>query len=978
MPPLDQSQLAAQEIQKLIREDWFQPQILRQYLAALKAWQPGQVAAAIDGRPVFLNRITYDLKQFFNSLPPITQQKLAPLGLTSSSFENLPLSPQTLTALDQTLIEISGLPSEAPFDGAKEGSIPANLLELVAEAEAAQKASQITKQPFNLKSQIEKAQQINIYAQQLKVNTTGRLFHLLKESSYVKDLQTIYGRDNVNQLLRNQIASAAQTTITALVINQKALTDPQQATAYFTGQLLKTIKDSEVLRAALAKTDRQTKKDVTQTIKNETEKILSEVQPTVKEFYDQQKTAPLTKKSAKQAAVEIVASASQKAQISLNPLKSARLIQELSKNANQPDKQISIIQRSFPQIPPSQIQAFHSAVQPVVSRLAGLPAKPDSLAHLVLVNRALFPRALIAKLEAGLQAGPAEQAVVLEIANRLNIPFDAALLYRSGLNQKTWPILERYLSRQPILLNRLIPIRPHLQTIQQSVQPESIVLDSSLARQYARPANFASRNLHFQEFFRPVNLLSRFSNLTIQQFNNSSFFSALRVRSAPVNFIFNSFESVSGGFRSIPRIITSPFRAAGNFINTRIFSPVKTWIGNQARAGLAKAGAWVAKTGVGKAAKALAIKLGGSLLAKGTAALLANAVPVIGQIASAISLLSMAGDIAKLAWNNRETIAKIGLGLLSGGLILFSKLLGLLGTAAWGLGGGVIGGIIGSFIGGPIGAAIGAISGGAIGAWIGSGGLTSALASAGTWLGTAAAGVGNFLAGLSVPISGSVITTISVWSVLGGLGITAGVAIVNNIQQNSALVVPVSGAAAGSAVSCFEFVTGGQSYPKPYDGSTPLPELSDPWTAEDSAKITEAINNMLTNYGNYMSKICSAAGTIKLWRDSHSATGWGGWMMSDADIRIYNNGVADNLYTLSHESGHVYDNFIGTHDFESKKFVYWSPAASSCEKNIYLVDPANRYDCIHENFAEGISWYISGHGTLMSAWYDWLTANIFN
>jgi hypothetical protein len=99
--------------------------------------------------------------------------------------------------------------------------------------------------------------------------------------------------------------------------------------------------------------------------------------------------------------------------------------------------------------------------------------------------------------------------------------------------------------------------------------------------------------------------------------------------------------------------------------------------------------------------------------------------------------------------------------------------------------------------------------------------------------------------------------------------------------------------------------------------------------------------------------------------------------MTKQDIRIYDYGVLENLYTLSHELGHVYDSSMGNHGFPLRLFVFWNPINGKCEKNIYPVMPASIGECYAENFAEGVSWFISGKNTLPIAWYNWLNDSIF-
>ena len=95
--------------------------------------------------------------------------------------------------------------------------------------------------------------------------------------------------------------------------------------------------------------------------------------------------------------------------------------------------------------------------------------------------------------------------------------------------------------------------------------------------------------------------------------------------------------------------------------------------------------------------------------------------------------------------------------------------------------------------------------------------------------------------------------------------------------------------------------------------------------------------------------------------------------MTPTDIRIYDNGVSDNLYTLSHELGHIYERNFGNAGFRTQSFVTWVPSTLTCQGNIYPENIQSEEKCYFENFAEGISWVISGHGSLPPQWNTFVT-----
>lgn len=179
-----------------------------------------------------------------------------------------------------------------------------------------------------------------------------------------------------------------------------------------------------------------------------------------------------------------------------------------------------------------------------------------------------------------------------------------------------------------------------------------------------------------------------------------------------------------------------------------------------------------------------------------------------------------------------------------------------------------------------------------------------------------------------------------------------------------------------TTIDCFVFEATGQQFPK-NDASTGS-EPTEGWSSGDLDAMKSVIEKIKSTYGNFIEAVCRG-GDIHLWRDSSApSVTWGGWAMTGNDLRIYNNGVSAALYTLSHELGHIYATRIGgIADFITQKLVFWNPVNQTCEKNIYPAQPTSEGMCYGENFAEGISWKISGHGSLPSTWAQWVITNIF-
>lgn len=177
-----------------------------------------------------------------------------------------------------------------------------------------------------------------------------------------------------------------------------------------------------------------------------------------------------------------------------------------------------------------------------------------------------------------------------------------------------------------------------------------------------------------------------------------------------------------------------------------------------------------------------------------------------------------------------------------------------------------------------------------------------------------------------------------------------------------------------TTIDCFNLVESGKSFPKndPENGNGP----TEGWSASETETIKAAIETMKSTYGNFIEAICQG-GDINLWRDSHTGTDWGGWAMTGSDIRLYNLGVSSALYTLAHEFGHIYAARVGgVSEFSTMGFVTWDTTGGGCRNNIYPAKPTYELQCYGENFAELISWVISGHKTPPSNWATWIISKI--
>ncbi len=218
--------------------------------------------------------------------------------------------------------------------------------------------------------------------------------------------------------------------------------------------------------------------------------------------------------------------------------------------------------------------------------------------------------------------------------------------------------------------------------------------------------------------------------------------------------------------------------------------------------------------------------------------------------------------------------------------------------------------------------------------------------------------------------------TAAMWAV----GLVIGVGLIYNTLQTTArldvgtsdLQIPSGGS---TTVDCFTFVEAGKTFPKNSDVN---PSSTTPgWSPSDIALMTAAIEKMKSSHGKFIEAVCRG-GNINLWRDVASAVSWGGWAMSGGDIRLYNLGVTSALYTLSHELGHIYAVRVGgVGAFMGAGLVVWDTITGTCKNNIYPANPTSEGMCYGENFAELVSWVISGHKSPPGSWAQWVYSNVF-
>lgn len=699
MPLLDRSQLAAQELQKLIQQDWFHPQTLHQYLEALKIWQPNQVAVTIDGQAVYLNRILYDLKQFLQGLPLSTQQSLAKYGLTASSFEKFPLPSEILTVLDQTLIEIAGLTPQAP-----ESNIPQNLKELVAEAEqkeqalaaAQDSASQYTTAAnLSVKEAIARAreahqkllrasQEINQQNHQIAQNTAAAVLPQIIQTKHIQNLKTIArakspaAEPNIDKIIARNLHNLNIAVIEGVqqtLINASDLYSPQKIERLVTAKFKIHLGRDITLNAAFSDLPKKARQEIISHIVRQIFSAVIAQQPQLQEISQSQKETHLPPKQLKQ-----------------------QIASQLEEAVSQ-----------HPAVPPfAKLKGFGNRLVTALDHVPGF-IKND----------------------------------VFKILENFGLP----------------PELSQTIGN---LTTQLPAPKPRL------------IWLSKLSR-------------------RPAAALK-----------------AWAVRSPFISTIGKIPTAINRSFSFVTTKITSPFRAVGNWAGKTFFAPVKTWVQTAAAKTGTKIAAWgaqkIIETGgkglvglLGKVAVGLGIRLGG----EATAAAIAQAVPVVGQIIGIVMAAGMALDIAKTLWQNRGQIGQFfkknilpALGAIAiYPIVILGNIIHALGAASFAAIGGVAGSIIGWAVGGNLGSAL---IGGGVGAlggtFIQAGGLSGLASGIGTSISGALGSASGLITAFGAPGAFSGATAaIASTAVIGGLGAVVGVAIIQNIYINTALMAPAEG-----------------------------------------------------------------------------------------------------------------------------------------------------------------------------------------
>ena len=772
--------------------DWFEPLTVKAELQALRQLltqtpRPdlsAQITAA--GQIISIKQLLADLSQFNRALSrPLDDNLFA--DLTALKIEHLETLGKSLDAI------LAPPPAEKSMDAIVPTKVKLQELQdiLKAQATVTAEAKEKLGRPNQLKIQLENAQKIGIRAQLLRVAVRDGLFKTLAESSYIRDLQVIYGREAVNQLLAQRIDSAVNQSVTVFTLNQLGISDPSQAAVYFAAQLEKNLKNDRNLAVALDKIPKSSRKNAMSDAKNLAEDAAKQVDSAAKAFQTEQGSSPIYKANAENIARGEAEAALSKAGQRLSAKQAARLTEALAKYHGHPDKQLRILKQILPTTTPEARQQLIDSLNPAISALSRSSNHPtiaettttDSLIILARTNPDILPLRFVEAVRSGKLSTGETNALIVRISQESGIPIDYVAMRLSGVTAKN---LEAHLTNlakgQPVfglptqprlelnhpVFSRLINALPEIQRLDQPGQEFQF-------NQISSSLNLRS-NWHSITNFLDIGKAVRFNLGRLPPVNRmvssvQTVFSGLRVQSGAVNSVFNFFSSVSGGFGKIGSAASYPFRAVGSMVSTG-WNNVKTWAGTQVKAGLAKAGAWLAKKGV----TAAATKLGLVAVGKGAAALMAQAVPVAGQIAGVLTLLSVLGDVGKFIWDHKKEIG-LGLGgMFFLGQMLLAKVLGFLGSAAWSLGGALAGGIGGFLVGGPIGAAIGAGLGGMFGFAVGSGTLGTALAGLGSALGSAAAGFGSFLGALTAPSLvaglGTTIATMGISGLIIGTAIT--------------------------------------------------------------------------------------------------------------------------------------------------------------------------------------------------------------
>ena len=750
--------------------DWFEPltvkaeiEVLRKILA--QSPRPDLTAQiTVAGQIISLKKLLEDLSRFNRALNNQLDGGLF-TDLNSIKIEHL-------TLLENNLAEIIAPPE---IKESMDAVVPANLQELLeAQAKVTAEKKQALGRPPQLEAQIKHAQEIGIRAQLLRVSVSKNLFVTLTESSYIRDLQTIYGKEAVNQLLAQRIDSAVNKSVTALALNQLGVSGPSGAAAYFAAQLEKNLKsDRDLLATALAKTHKADRKNAMTDAKNLAEETAKEVDPAARAFKTEQDSSPLIKANAEKIAHGEAEAALSKAGQRLSVKQTSRLIKTLAEYHGRPDKQLLILKRILPAAAPEARQQLIESLTPAISVLARSSGRPtvaetttaDSLVVLARTNPEFFPFRFAEAVRSGKLSTVEAGALMARMSQESGIPIDYVAMRLAGVTAKNLEIhLNNLAKGQPVLFG--LPTQPRL-GLNHPVFSRLISALPEIQKMENSGEEFRAINLGLQNSWQLIAQTLDFGKAVRYNFNRlppvnrmfssaQTVFSGLRVQSETVNSVFNFFSTAGRGFGKLGSAATAPFRAVGSAISAG-FNNVKTWAGTQIKSGLAKAGAWLAKKGVVKAAT----KLGLLAVGKGAAALIAQAAPGIGTAVGILTGLSVLGDIGQFVWNNREGIGTALAGGLFFGQTLLSGLFGLLGQfggLAFSTGGGAL---IGTLILPGAGTAIGAGLGFATGLGIqAAGGLGSVLSGAGSALGSAALGLGNMAALLGAP------------GLIGGLGST--------------------------------------------------------------------------------------------------------------------------------------------------------------------------------------------------------------
>lgn len=773
--------IAAAEFEQILSKNWFDPSYLRKEIRALREANrltPRPASVQIDGREVTREAAERDLTQFFNSLPS-----------DASRIQTLDLSnPEHIALLDDLVISVAGLTPTPP-----PSNIPVNLQELVKIHEAAL-ATQAATAPAGADLAAifaRRRDQANVIAElnQIRNAARERLFWAASNSRYVSDLQAAMGirRSVVEGILKQRIDQVVDQAITAQAFRQAQLLtqDPQQLATYFTKQLQDILKKEGDVAFTALETNKKDKVAALQKIKEAVAAESANAKHSIEEVGKDIRSHPANRDvAAKSAAAAIEKVAVTK----LSVKQQERLAGELAKRVGDESAQLRVVARVMPGATPDQQREVLGKIAPLVEAYAKSASAPspleiadqNTILSEVRLHPGRFPAPFVRAVRSGAFSTPESAAGVLTLSRELGISVDAAILHAGGVDATRLALslsngrralglqTMQALSRTDPFVLRLSALGMDQARISQAIQSETLKLP--LLRSFQPASASARRSVNLGEFFRSANPFPAISY-------NFGRIPPVRSIAAPIRSFFSGlrvqygFGRIGRGFRAASRLPFAPFRAVGGMVGRGV-GAVKSWAGVKIRSGLARAGAWLAKKGVTTAAA----KLGGALLSKGTAALLAQAVPIVGQVVGALTALSAIGDIGKFLWDHKEGAAKLGLGLLVAGGLILKGILGAVGSAIWGLLGGGIGAAIGFALGGPVGALIGGGIGTGIGLWVGSGGLASLSSGIGSMIGSAATGIGNFLGALTAPSLtaglGGTIATVGIGSLAFGAAIT--------------------------------------------------------------------------------------------------------------------------------------------------------------------------------------------------------------